>query len=174
MHQPFELNWWREHIPKGHLDDGQFLPFVKEIRDWIEPTGHVLDIGCGPRPFFPPCTAIDPLAGEYLRMTPPEWWAEVTVHSQAAEVAIPGLKADTIICWNALDHTIGWREILDRMVEYANPGARIALSTDFWPPFDGHPGYERDEFMSEMDKRFSVVKSREPFGRALALLMTVV
>jgi hypothetical protein len=28
-------------------------------------TGDLLDIGCGPRPPFPPCTVIEPLALEY-------------------------------------------------------------------------------------------------------------
>lgn len=173
IHQPFELAWWKEHVPKGHLRDEQFLPFVEEIRDWVEPEGLILDIGSGPRPFFPPCWVIEPLADEYRKFTPPEWWENVAVFNMAAENFVLEAKFNTIICWNCIDHTPNWREMLDVMVRVATPDARIALSTDFHPPFVGHPGFPRDVFMHEITERFNVVKTKEPFGRALAMMLTV-
>lgn len=172
IHQPFELDWWKEAIPRGHLKDEDFIPFVQEIKDFVEPTGRVLDIGCGPRPFFPPCTVIEPLAEEYQKFSPPEWWQGVTVFNQPAEEPIPDQQFDTIICWNAIDHTIGWIEILNQIHNYCAPNARVAIATDFHPPFVGHPGFPRKVFMREIEKRFEIHKVKEPFGRALALLMT--
>lgn len=141
------------------------------MREFITPVGAILEIGCGPRPAFLPCTVIDPLALEYQRITPPEWWKGVTVHPLPAEYRIKGLQADTVICWNALDHAIGWRDILDNMLVYGRPNAHYALATDFQPPFVGHPSYSRSEFEAEIARRFRVLERREPFGRELALLM---
>lgn len=171
IHQPFELGWWKEHIPLGHLDDPGFRSQWDEVAAWIELQGTVIDIGCGPRPPFVPCTAIDPLIEEYQKITPAEWWEGVTPYAKPAEELIPGLKGDTIICWNALDHTIGWRDILKNMRAYANPGAKLAVATDFFEPFDGHPGYRRNEFYQEIKQHFRITKKKEPFGRALALML---
>lgn len=166
IHQPFELDWWTEQLANGHnADHGD------EVRAFIEPQGVVIDIGSGPRPTFAPCVVIDPLAESYRKLRP-EWWNNVTVYAQPAEQRIDGLKGDTIVCWNALDHLIGWRDVLDNMMAYGREGARFAVATDFFDPFLGHPGFDRQEFDREIDRRFVVLKRREPFDRQLALLMT--
>jgi len=174
IHQPFELDWWAKHLALGHSSDPSFYYDWLPVREFIKPEGAVLDIGCGPRPPFAPCTVIEPLALEYqkLDVVPKHWWDGVAVYAQPAEELIPGLLADTIICWNCLDHTHGWRQILDNMLAYGNAGARFAIATDFFKPFVGHPGYERDDFMREIESRFHIIDKRAPFGRQLALLMT--
>ena len=175
IHQPFELDWWKDAMRKGHsiIYDEPFENSWREVREWIQPHGTVIDIGCGPRPPFTPCTVIEPLADEYRKLTPASWWNGVTVHAQPAEQQIAGLKGDTIICWNAIDHAIGWREIMDSMVAYCREHSKLAIATDFWPPFDGHPGFDRSDFMSEVHKRFNVHDTREPFGRrTFAMLLT--
>jgi hypothetical protein len=171
LHQPFELDWWREHIPEGHLDDPGFTTAWDEVRGFIEPAGRVIDIGCGPRPPFAPCVVIEPLADEYRKIVSPEWWRDVEVHAQPAEKLVPGLRGDTIICWNCIDHAVGWRSILESMRLYGNPGAKFAIATDFHAPFLGHPGFERDVFEAEIAKLFVVDRQREPFGRHLAMVM---
>jgi hypothetical protein len=175
IHQPFELNWWREHLRDHPLafDDEGFAAFWNEVAAFIKPHGAIIDIGCGPRPPFPG-TVIEPLALQYqkLERVKPEWWADIKAYAQPAEELVPDLRGDTIICWNCIDHAIGWREILDNMLAYGNPGARFAIATDFHAPFVGHPGFPREEFMAEIGKRFTIIDSREPFGRHLALLMT--
>ncbi len=143
-----------------------------KVKAFIKPEGQVIDIGCGPHPAFVPCIAIDPLADEYRKITPALWWDGVTSFAVPAETFIPHIHGDTIICWNCLDHCIGWRDILCNMRYYGNPGARFAIATDFWPnPFDGHPGLPRDEFEHEIAAHFEVIDRREPFGRQLALLL---
>lgn len=170
IHQPFEIDWWKQRLP-GHCADPGFSMQWQKVRDWIEPHGDILDIGCGPRPPFPPCTVIEPLAEEYRKITPNEWWESVSIYSQPAEHLVFGLKADTIICWNCIDHTIGWRRILDNMLIYGRPNARFAIATDFQKPFIGHPGFQYRDFMNQINERFIVCKQREPFGREIALLM---
>ena len=174
VHQKFELDWWKGALADGHSVsiDAEHEAQWAEVREFIAPHGAILDIGCGPRPPFAPCTVIDPLALEYYKLTPWQWWKGVTVHAFPAEHRIDGLHADTIICWNALDHLIGWRDVLDNMLAYGNPDATFAVATDFWPePFDGHPGFPREDFDAEIAKRFVIVRQREPFGRHLALVM---
>jgi hypothetical protein len=180
VHQPFELDWWRNAIPNGgHLvDDAGFAARWQPIRKFIAPRGRVLDIGCGPRPPFFGSVVIDPLAMRYQEIAPAAWWQAVCgIHAVPAETMIEQLRGqfDTVVCWNCLDHTIGWRDILDNMWAYGAPGARLAIATDFHPPFIGHPGYERETFMAEIDKRFAVIERCEPFDQqqpiALALLL---
>ncbi len=174
VHQPFEREWWRKALAEGHSrDDAEFAEHWAPAREFIKPKGRVLDIGCGPRPPFVPCTVIEPLAIEYRSMTPREWWLNVmVVAAPAEEFQLPFVgEFDTIVCWNALDHTVGWRRILDNMLAYGSADARFAIATDFHKPFDGHPGYEREDFDAEIEKRFKVIEKREPFGRALAMLM---
>lgn len=171
-HQPFELDWWKDALAKGHsVDDAGFEYHWREIRKFAARRGTVLDIGCGPRPPFAPCTVIDPLADKYREITPVHWWNDVIVHARPAEQLIDGLVAETVICWNCIDHAIGWREILDNMVAYGHLGTRYVLATDFHEPFVGHPGFERDEFMHEIDRRFTIVDKREDLGRHVALAM---
>lgn len=189
IHQRFELDWWAERLP-DHCADPGFTEQWREVIDFIKPAGAVLDIGCGPRPPFSPCSVIEPLANEYKKLVPQEWWAGVTAYDYKAEMVLPALRGrfDTVICWNALDHAVGWRDILDNMLAYAKPGARFAVAADFYEPFIGHPGFDPDSrkrdrpsadmskaarltFDREIAKRFKIVEFREPFGRALALLM---
>jgi hypothetical protein len=173
IHQPFELDWWKDALKnKGHSQDPGFTAQWEPVREFIEPTGRIIDIGCGPRPPFAPCTVIEPLALEYYKITPWQWWNGVTVHPFPAEFTITGLRGETIICWNAIDHLIGWRKVLDNMLLYGTSNARYAISTDFWPPFVGHPGFGKQEFMAAINERFVIHKQRWNFDRALALLMT--
>lgn len=176
VHQPWELGWWRDALANGHSqDDAGFAAAWAPVKEWIKPRGMILDIGCGPRPPFAPCTVIEPLAHHYMDMTPPAWWQGVKVCAQPAERIVDELRGwyDTVVCWNAIDHAVGWRDILDNMLAYGSVDgiARFAIATDFWPPFVGHPGFGRDEFMAEIAKRFEIIERREPFGRQLALLM---
>jgi hypothetical protein len=108
--------------------------------------------------FRPPGFAV-----KYQEFVPAEWWNGVAVYARPAEETIPNLRADTVVCWNCIDHTIGWRAILDNMLTYGNPGARFAIATDFFDPFLGHPGFERNDFMREIEARFTVIEAREPF-----------
>jgi hypothetical protein len=178
VHQPFELEWWREHLDQ--LTDPGFTDKWKEIKQFIKPRGRILDIGCGPRPpFAPSCTVIEPLAHEYRHLLPHAYWNGVSIYNKPAEHHLPDLngKFDTIVCWNALDHAVGWRAILLNIRCYAAPAARIAIATDFFPPFMGHPGYEsteadaRREFLEEIDKHFIITEKREPLDRAMAVVL---
>jgi hypothetical protein len=173
-HQPYELEWWRKALESGHSqDDEKFNRTWDKVREFIRPQGWVIDIGCGPRPPFAPCTVIDPLAYGYQEMTPAHWWHGVDVHALPAEERIVGLSGNTIICWNCLDHSIGWKQILCNMHIYAAKDATIAVATDFFEPFLGHPGFPRAEFMAEIERLFEVVEARENFDRQLALLLKV-
>jgi hypothetical protein len=170
------LDWWTKQLQNGHSqDDADFYLHWDAIREFINPESVIIDIGCGPRPPFAPCIAIDPLADEYRKLdsVKPEWWHGVIAVAMPAETELFQLhgKARTVVCWNCLDHTIGWKSILDNMLSYGSKDARFAIATDFYPPFDGHPGYEREEFEAEIDKRFVITQQREPFDRQLALVM---
>lgn len=171
IHQPFELKWWTAALLRGHCSDPGWKAVWQPVVEFVQPSGAIIDIGCGPRPPFAPCTVIEPLADDYRKLVPAHWWRGVVVYAQPAETYLEGLRADTVICWNCIDHAIGWRDILDNMLRYGNENARFAIATDFHKPFVGHPGFGKLEFMEEIQKRFVIVNRREPLQRAMALLM---
>ena len=165
VHQPFELDYHKWRGVEWCSNEEQFQDFWREIENWIDPPAYVLDIGCGPRPPFAPCTVIEPLAYKYQKIAPLAWWQMVTVYGGPAEAHHPELDGQfpLVVCWNCLDHTYDWRAILDNVVRYLAPGGRFALATDFREPSIGHPGYPREEFLTEIQERFEVVKTREHF-----------
>jgi hypothetical protein len=127
VHQPWELRWWKEQLAQGHSrDDNGFARFWGEVIGFIRPDGRIIDIGCGPRPPFAPCAVIEPLANAYRELVPASWWEGVEVFAQPAEELIDGLRGDTIICWNCLDHTIGWSMAVRTM--HALPSLQIFFS----------------------------------------------
>lgn len=174
IHQPFELQY---HIEEGIAwceDDKRFGAFWDEIFAFVGVRGRCLDVGCGPRPpFGPNSTALDPLADAYRKLRP-EWWEGIAHHSGPAETLVRGLKGRfmTVMCWNCLDHTIGWRQILRNLRAYGIPSATHAIATDFNPPSIGHPGFDRDEFFTELERHFEIVKQAENFQeRDVALVL---
>lgn len=173
IHQPYELRYWTT-IGLPHLeDDERFQAWWEPIFEFVEPKGKKLDVGCGPRPpFGKDSTAIDPLIDSYKEMTPPEWWEGVYAISSRAEVRQQIGKFDTVMCWNCLDHTIGWKQILANLRFYAGKQGKVALSTDFNRSGQGHPGFEREDFFKELETvGLEVVNYREDFqDRAIALV----
>jgi SAM-dependent methyltransferase len=173
VHQPYELEWWRRAIEEGHYRGNGHAKEVKQFVKFIQPFGNTLDVGCGPSPMFHPSTVIEPLAVEFRKLVPEEWWEDVAVYARPAEEHLEQLdgKFDTVVCWNCLDHAVGWREILANMRAYVKPDGRVSVATDFHDPYPGHPGFGREEFEAEVAKHFVVVDKREPLGRQLAIRM---
>ena len=164
LHQPFELDWWREHHQENFADPA-FTEKWAAIRQWIDaPAGPWLDIGCGPRPPFAPCTVIEPLANDYIAMVGMQWWKHVDISDGPAEKRVEELQGRfaSVSCWNALDHMIGWREALANMAFYAKDDGVISLSVDFQGPFLGHPGVPEAEFRAEVRKLFTLTNYGEP------------
>lgn len=173
-HQPFELQY---HIEKGIPwceDDLKFREFWGDIFDFIGVKRPCIDIGCGPRPPFGAfSTAIDPLADQYRRLRP-KWWEGVRSYSTPAERFHTELSGrfQTVMCWNCLDHTIGWQQILQNLSAYGRQGATFALATDFNPPSVGHPGFDEAEFFTELAKHFEIQKYERNFQeRDIALVL---
>jgi hypothetical protein len=176
VHQPYEL---RYHTRKGIewcSNEERFRGFWTAVFQFAgigSGQRTLLDVGCGPRPPFARYAtaasvfAIEPLANEYRKLVPPEWWQGVVAFAQPAETFLPDLagRCDAVMCWNCLDHTIGWRQILSNIAAYGSSDAVYAVATDFKPPAVGHPGFDRDEFFNELTKNFRIVEQREGFQR---------
>jgi hypothetical protein len=176
VHQPFELRYHTRLGIPWCSDEAQFWGHWNSVFDFIGQTdGRSLDIGCGPRPpFGRGSVAIDPLADEYRKLAPSEWWEDIEVFAAPAETFVPDLEGgfDVVMCWNCLDHTIGWRDILANMARYGKPEAVFTLATDFREVHRGHPGFERDDFWAELGRHFEVVREAENFAsRDLALVL---
>jgi SAM-dependent methyltransferase len=174
-HQPFEFTYHYNEGVKWCANEEQMWSFWWKIFDFATFSGRVmgktLDIGCGPRPPLQVfregdnLTIIEPLADKYQKITPPEWWKGITVFSQPAEEFIDDLQGtfDTILCWNCIDHTVGFDTILQNIFRYAKDDALIVLATDFHPPGIGHPGFTFDEFMYQLNTYFTIEKEEKNF-----------
>lgn len=171
IHQPFELAYHRDYGINWCRDEAQYWNFWDGILEFVKvPTkGTLIDIGCGPRPPFHKFVethdvhVVDPLLDEYLKLTPFEWWKDLTVYSQPGEENIPGLKADLVMSWNCLDHTIGWRDIIWNAYTYLKPNGIFVCATDFQPPHVGHPGFEQEAFENYLTEFFEILDTREGF-----------
>lgn len=174
IHQPFELAYHRDTGVNWCSDDSRFNSFWDVIKGFAKTEGAVLDIGSGPRPPFEGSTVIEPLASEYQKLTPTEWWGGHEVHSQPAERFIPQYagKFDTVICWNCLDHTPAWREVLDNVKDYLAEGGKFVLGVDHKEPHVGHPSFTRKELFDELDRHFVLKEQLTNFQeRDVALIL---
>jgi len=174
IHQPFELSYHRDEGINWCSNDDQFYSFWGGIKEFVKPEGETLDIGCGPRPPFEGATVIEPLADEYQKITPPEWWEGRKIYSQAAETVIPELNGtfDTVICWNCLDHTPGWKLVLMNIADYLKDGGKFVLGVDHKEPSIGHPSFTRKELFQELNKYFILKEQRINFQeRDVALVL---
>jgi hypothetical protein len=189
VHQPFEL---RFHQGENYRwNDEQFWGQWKEVFGSLMGLttssfnqGQVLlDVGCGSRPaldwFEGPAERhfLDPLLDQYRQIDAMRvhWQAKptATLISQPAERLAEHLagRCDFVNCWNVLDHTYDWRQILDNLRAYARTGALVCLGTDFQSHGDGHPGIDdRAWFDRFIEMHFEVVASRPNFtGREIAM-----
>lgn len=178
IHQPYELDHWRDRGGIEWCADEQFHAWWGDVFSFmggVDLGARNLDVGCGPRPpFGPGSTAIDPLIDEYKKLVPKAWWKDIDSHSCPAEELITDLTGEfnTVMCWNCIDHTIGWQQILLNLKAYGAKDATYAIATDFNRPGPGHPGFDRLDFLAEIDKSFKIVKWLEDFhDRHLAMVL---
>ncbi len=174
--QPFELKFhqgenyrWDDSRFFGQWDElfGSFLGFR---RDQFSRQQTILDVGCGSRPVFDwfdeGCQKffLDPLLAHYCEIEQMRaYWQEkpaATLLSQAAEQFHEPLAAacDFVNCWNVLDHTYDWRQILDNIRRYAKPGGDVLIGTDFESHGLGHPGIEDPAyFFAQVEEHFETI-----------------
>ncbi len=189
VHQPFELRFhqkhnyrWDERAFRGQWDEifGRFLGYTQQH---FSAGQTLIDVGCGSRPVLdwftgaPRKIFLDPLLDQYRQIDKMhEYWSAKrpdTLFSQPAEKMVPTLagQCDFVNCWNVLDHTYDWRLILNNIRDYAKPGARVCLGTDFASHGEGHPGIEdQDYFFRFVNEHFEIVAERRHYvHREIAL-----
>jgi len=132
----------------------------------------LLDVGCGSRPalqWFKHGLKYhtDPLLAEYLKIKQmqPHWENTDAEHliSAPAEECQEKLvdKCDFVLCWNVLDHTYDWREILHNCHAYLKQGGLFLLGTDHGgKEHIGHPGIPSSQvFLQVLNTLFIQEKS---------------
>jgi SAM-dependent methyltransferase len=190
-HQPFELEFhrgdnfrWHDE-PFMHQWDLVFGELCGLAPDGFEAGDVLLDLGCGSRPALdwfdetPRKVHLDPLLERYREI--PEvarfWQGERPEDCIAgpAEDLVPALegRCQFVLCWNVLDHTFDWREILQNVWRYVTPGGITCIGTDIEPNGPGHPGIEDPHaFGSFLASRFEILGRQQDFlGRELALVL---
>ena len=180
LHQPWELKYHKK--PNFRWDDvrwkNQWDKIFSEFME-IDPTyftneSVLLDVGCGSRPcldwFEKGITHhLDPLLDNYLEIdeVKPYWKNKTFLYSQPAESLVKSLvgKCDYIHCWNVLDHTYDWKQLLENIVHYSKKGGLVLLGTDIHStPHLGHPGINnQDEFFSFINEHFKTIKGKNEY-----------
>lgn len=177
-HQPFELRFhqkknyrWDEQAFQGQWDElfGRFLGLTPQT---YQAGQTLLDVGCGSRPVLdwfqdgPRKCFLDPLLSQYREIEQMRgFWSgkpEENLLSLPAEQLAPELagQCDFVNCWNVLDHTYDWRQILDNIRDYAKPGAFVCLGTDFESHGIGHPGIDDKPYFENFIETHFRVRAR--------------
>lgn len=187
-HQPWELKYhqqgnfrWpgREHLWDEQWDN-IFKHFGELDKDTFNDDDVLVDIGCGSRPALQWFNKgikynIDPLLSDYLKISKLEdHWKPYTLSqliSEPAEKLQENLvnKCDFVLCWNVLDHTYDWKEILKNCYSYLKKDGIFLLGTDVGGhDHIGHPGISnRDEFLLHINSLFNITKyTRGGFKRS--------
>jgi len=183
FYQEYEVIYWQRMGIEWCADEEQFENHWNSIKSWIgELDGEVLDIGCGARPPFD-AICIEPLADEYKKIAPEEWWKGKEVYVQPAEDFIDKFEAkfDYVISWNSLDHAYDWRKVLDNMKRYVKKDGTIIISTDCRFGEEKsykveHPqlGLSIEEFVNFIQNDFMIMKmERKNVDRDLSLILKV-
>ena len=163
--QPYELEYHKTKGINWCSSNDKFNEYWNNIKNWIgEVKGDVLDIGCGPRPPFEGYY-IEPLANKYKEITPKDWWNNRQGYSMPAEDYTDRLfNMDYVICWNVLDHTYNWKNILENVKKYLKSEGKFILATDLRAPALGHPGFDNDEFFKYIKDNFEIIKEERNFS----------
>jgi len=184
IHQPFELNYhkkpnyrWGNFKNSWMWDDcwdklfGDFMQFTK---NQFKNEEMILDVGCGSRPAFDWFTSgdkyyLDPLLNDYLKIKEmKEYWKDKPKNkliSEAAENLRDDLigKFSFILCWNVLDHTYDFKDIIKNISMYLKEDGVALIGNDVLkPPHIGHPGVESESsFFNEIEKYFKIEREED-------------
>jgi hypothetical protein len=180
VHQPFELEY-HQNPNMRWVDRVWNDQWQKVLSEFMELTpSHfsdediLLDLGCGSRPaldWFDNGVAyyLDPLLNDYLKIEKmkPYWRGKTLVYSQPAEAPVDYLigKCDYVHCWNVLDHSYDWKQIMKNIVSYIKKDGLVLMGTDLHEtPHLGHPGIgSKQEFFDFVDEHFEIVKREDGF-----------
>jgi hypothetical protein len=165
-------------------DEKFFGHFTLIFSDFLDLTPHtfqsndcLIDLGCGPRPALDWFhdgikICIDPLLNKYRHVCKEmklQWWekrSNYILYSFPAEKRVASLigKGKFILCWNILQHTLGWKKIIENICRYAREDSIVCISTEFGTRHIGHPAnIPEEEFMQVVLKNFTVLKLERNF-----------
>lgn len=165
--QEYEFNYHEKQGINWCSNDNLFNEYWENIKSWIGKEnikGNVLDIGCGPRPPFEGFY-IEPLAEKYQQITKKSWWSNRQGFSCPAEEFVNRLPSmDLVVCWNCLDHTFDWKNILENVLKYLKDDGLFILATDIRPPAKGHPGFNKGEWWQFISAKFRILEMNIGFS----------
>ncbi|PHI21097.1 hypothetical protein CEQ90_04710 [Lewinellaceae bacterium SD302] len=144
--QYLERRWWKHYLRQK--DAAEYLTDKRQYwQRTLNQLGHSakagnasLDAGCGPAGIFillhdqERVTALDPLLERYatdLDIFSFSGYPKVDFITSPLETAsLPAAGFETIYCFNAINHVRDWELALDRLTEWAAPGATMLISSD--------------------------------------------
>lgn len=189
IHQPWELRYHQGNNFRN-VDaswkaqwDKIFIEFMEITPSHFTSEDILIDVGCGSRPCLDwfdegEVHNLDPLLSDFLKIEAMKrhWENKTLLYSQPAESLVESLvgKCDYVHCWNVLDHTYDWKQILENITLYSKKGGIVLLGTDLHStPHVGHPGIDnKDEFFRFVNDHFLVTKRKNGFHhREVALKM---
>ncbi len=190
-HQPFELESHRADNFRWHDAsfwrqwDHVFGEFCGLAADSFGPDDTLLDLGCGSRPALdwfedgPRKVHLDPLLTDYRHIPQvARFWRTKCIDDQIAapaEDAVPELdgRCQFVLCWNVLDHTFDWQEILENVRRYVAPGGIACVGTDLETHGPARTGPEGARELTPFLARHFEVRARQVdrLGRDTAVVL---
>ena len=180
IHQPWELKYhqgnnfrWVDASWKAQWDK-IFIEFMEITPSHFTNEDVLFDVGCGSRPcldWFKEGVVhnLDPLLNDFLKIDAMKshWEDKTFLYSQPAESLVESLagECDYVHCWNVLDHTYDWKQILENVALYSKKGGLVLLGTDLGSTSHiGHPGISsKDEFFDFINEHFWITKREDSF-----------
>ena len=180
IHQPYELSYHRHGNFRWRDNEWQdqwnkvLSDFMELNSDSFQLADVLVDVGCGSRPCFDWFSHgekhyIDPLLDSFVTIPKmaPYWSGKHNLHAKPAEELVPSLVDRCVYthCWNVLDHTYDWRQVIKNMILYTKSGGLCLIGTDLGTKESkGHPGIDDPSaFFRLVNDNFHVVKKTSGF-----------
>jgi SAM-dependent methyltransferase len=142
--QPHELADWpgRERRYPG-IGDSAYLMHreitrsLEAARDaYLRPGVRVLDVGCGPQPYYP---LFADIASSYDG-SDVEPGPRITYVSPVESLPVPDESYELVLCTQVMEHVRHPHQALREMTRVLAPGGHLFLTTHGVYPFHPHPG----------------------------------
>jgi len=138
MAKAVELGWWKKELDRMGMDafresrKSYFADMISGFKGEFKPMGVVINIGMGLMSIFNFINTaggveVDPLADQYNKIIP----------DNSAAVFVPATEevgdesADTIICFNTLDHTSEPEKMVSEICRILKDGGTLYFEVNF-------------------------------------------
>ncbi len=137
--QKFQPGFWALFTNHNYLPRYALLQFVKQIAD--QSGGLIIDVGCGSKPYQAILQHDKYVGVDIYNSAHPHENEDIDLIYDGAALPFANNAAQTIVCFEVLEHVADVDAFLAELRRVLEPGGRLILTTPFmWPeheqPYD--------------------------------------